>query len=100
MHYERLMGVLPHLYPADKVVSADFMGYPLKVGTGLHDNSAALIPYLGTFQEPFALISTSTWCISCVHFYCFLIVTCLPVFQTVAAGPFLGTKGKQAANSL
>jgi len=64
VHAERLMGVLPHLYPADKVVSADFMGYTLKVGTGLHDSSSALIPYLSTFQEPFALISTGTWCIT------------------------------------
>jgi len=64
VHAERLMGVLPHLYPADKVVSADFMGYPLKVGTGLHDSSSALIPYLSTFKEPFALLSTGTWCIT------------------------------------
>ncbi|MCC6725024.1 MAG: carbohydrate kinase [Saprospiraceae bacterium] len=31
---------------------------------GLHDSSAALIPYLTTFKEPFVLISTGTWCIS------------------------------------
>jgi sugar (pentulose or hexulose) kinase len=31
---------------------------------GLHDSSAALIPYLATFHEPFILISTGTWCIS------------------------------------
>jgi hypothetical protein len=33
-------------------------------GFGLHDSSAALIPYLATFHEPFILISTGTWCIS------------------------------------
>lgn len=33
-------------------------------GIGLHDSSAALIPYLATFEEPFCLISTGTWCIS------------------------------------
>ncbi len=36
----------------------------LKIGTGLHDSSAALIPYLATFKEPFVLISTGTWCIN------------------------------------
>ncbi len=36
----------------------------LKIGVGLHDSSAALIPYLRSFQEPFLLISTGTWCIS------------------------------------
>jgi sugar (pentulose or hexulose) kinase len=36
----------------------------LWIGTGLHDSSAALIPYLACFSEPFALISTGTWSIS------------------------------------
>jgi len=34
------------------------------IGVGLHDSSAALIPYLVNFNEPFILISTGTWCIS------------------------------------
>lgn len=33
-------------------------------GVGLHDSSAAIIPYLESFREPFVLISTGTWCIS------------------------------------
>jgi len=33
-------------------------------GIGLHDSSAAMIPYLESFREPFLLISTGTWCIS------------------------------------
>ena len=33
-------------------------------GIGLHDSSAALIPYLESFREPFVLISTGTWCIT------------------------------------
>lgn len=34
------------------------------IGVGLHDSSAALIPYLASFADPFILISTGTWCIS------------------------------------
>lgn len=34
------------------------------VGLGLHDSSAALIPYLLSVHEPFVLISTGTWSIS------------------------------------
>jgi sugar (pentulose or hexulose) kinase len=34
------------------------------VGVGLHDSSAALIPYLINFKEPFLLISTGTWSIT------------------------------------
>lgn len=36
----------------------------IAVGTGLHDSSAALLPYLCVFQEPFVLLSTGTWCIA------------------------------------
>jgi L-fuculokinase len=35
-----------------------------RAGIGLHDSSAALIPYLETRREPFALLSTGTWCIT------------------------------------
>jgi L-fuculokinase len=34
------------------------------IGSGLHDSSAALIPYLESCKEPFALISTGTWSIT------------------------------------
>ena len=34
------------------------------IGTGLHDSSAALIPYLFGVKSPFMLISTGTWCIT------------------------------------
>jgi sugar (pentulose or hexulose) kinase len=40
------------------------MGKNYKTGIGLHDSSAALIPYMVNFREPFVLISTGTWCIS------------------------------------
>src|ERR1700712_2944216 len=55
---------LPLVVPANKVLPALFPGNKYKVGVGLHDSSAALIPYLMNFHEPFVLISTGTWCIS------------------------------------
>ena len=36
----------------------------ISVGVGLHDSSSALIPYLTSFNDPFILLSTGTWCIS------------------------------------
>ncbi|MDQ5930304.1 MAG: Carbohydrate kinase, partial [Bacteroidota bacterium] len=36
----------------------------ISVGIGLHDSSAALIPYILNFTEPFVLLSTGTWSIS------------------------------------
>jgi len=60
-------GIAEKLAPivlSNQVVPALFMGNSLKAGIGLHDSSAALIPYLVNFHEPFILISTGTWCIS------------------------------------
>jgi sugar (pentulose or hexulose) kinase len=55
---------LAPIEPADKVFDPLFPGNSYKVGIGLHDSSAALVPYLVNFTEPFILISTGTWCIS------------------------------------
>ncbi|MDB5109665.1 MAG: carbohydrate kinase, partial [Mucilaginibacter sp.] len=55
---------LAPIVPATKALAANFPGAGLKVGIGLHDSSAALIPYLVNFSKPFILISTGTWCIS------------------------------------
>lgn len=56
-------GIIDKLAPirgAEEVVSVG----RIVSGIGLHDSSAAMIPYLESFQEPFVLISTGTWCIS------------------------------------
>ncbi|WP_428327387.1 FGGY-family carbohydrate kinase [Mucilaginibacter sp.] len=55
---------LPPIVAANKVFASLFPGNTYKVGIGLHDSSAALIPYLVNFSEPFILLSTGTWCIS------------------------------------
>ncbi|WP_353132679.1 FGGY family carbohydrate kinase [Pseudopedobacter sp.] len=52
------------ILPGDQVLETAFQGHSFKVGAGLHDSSAALIPYLENFHEPFILLSTGTWCIS------------------------------------
>ncbi|MEL6717343.1 MAG: FGGY family carbohydrate kinase [Bacteroidota bacterium] len=36
----------------------------LKIGVGIHDSSAALLPYLKASKKPFLLVSTGTWSIS------------------------------------
>ncbi|MES2268686.1 MAG: FGGY family carbohydrate kinase [Bacteroidota bacterium] len=64
IQHEGIALKLPPIFPANKVMPALFPGNNYKVGVGLHDSSAALIPYLVNFHEPFILISTGTWCIS------------------------------------
>jgi sugar (pentulose or hexulose) kinase len=61
---ERLVNKLAPLRNTDEVIPAAFPGNGYAVGIGLHDSSAALIPYLVNFHEPFVLLSTGTWCIS------------------------------------
>jgi L-fuculokinase len=36
----------------------------LAIGCGLHDSSAAVIPYLSSFTDTFTLVSTGTWCVN------------------------------------
>lgn len=63
----RKEGIFEKLAPlalADQTLSAEFIYTNIEVGIGLHDSSAALIPYLLNFHDPFILISTGTWCIS------------------------------------
>ncbi len=61
---EDIASKLPPIVPSDEIIETKVLGKSVKVGTGLHDSSAALIPYLAGFTEPFILISTGTWCIS------------------------------------
>lgn len=46
------------------IACTEYEGQRIKVGVGIHDSSAALLPYLRAEPEPFLLISTGTWSIS------------------------------------
>lgn len=55
---------LAPIVPCDHAELVTVNGRNILCGVGLHDSSAALIPYLSSNSEPFLLISTGTWCIS------------------------------------
>ncbi len=61
---EKIDEKLAPVYPSDKTIKGSYNGHEILCGIGLHDSSAALIPYLMNFREPFVLLSTGTWCIS------------------------------------
>jgi sugar (pentulose or hexulose) kinase len=61
---EGIIDKLAPIYPSNQLIPAALNGRPVLSGVGLHDSSAALIPYLSNFSEPFVLISTGTWCIT------------------------------------
>ena len=64
MKTEGIDAKLAPLLPANQATECLFSNRKMFVGTGLHDSSAALIPYLAVFTEPFILLSTGTWCIT------------------------------------
>lgn len=64
VYQEGIDKILAPLFPSDNAMTAVIDGQEYHVGSGLHDSSSALIPYLTSFSEPFILISTGTWCIS------------------------------------
>lgn len=61
---EEIRQLLAPIARYDEVMPAGLYGNNYVAGIGLHDSSAALIPYLLNFREPFVLISTGTWSIS------------------------------------
>jgi sugar (pentulose or hexulose) kinase len=61
---EDIVNKLAPIISSDEIVRSSIAGSNYKVGIGLHDSSAALIPYLVSFKEPFILLSTGTWAIS------------------------------------
>ncbi len=54
---------LSNLFPPIQTSDTVFERNGILIGSGLHDSSSALIPYLKSFTEPFILISTGTWSI-------------------------------------
>ncbi len=68
VYREKIVEKLAPIIPSDSVVKISLMGKVCMAGIGLHDSSAALIPYLISVKKPFVLISTGTWCISLAPF--------------------------------
>jgi sugar (pentulose or hexulose) kinase len=61
---ENLEQLLAPILPSSTAIACHAQNGHFISGVGMHDSSAALIPYLLTFREPFVLISTGTWSIS------------------------------------
>ncbi len=58
---EGLQKLFPTLHHADHTIDYVHNGMHIKVGVGVHDSSAALMPYLVVMKEKFLLLSTGTW---------------------------------------
>ncbi len=61
---EDLLKLLPEIQSIDKKYSVKIGDHQMSTGIGIHDSSAALVPYLYVFDEPFIQLSTGTWSIA------------------------------------
>lgn len=64
VYAEELHRVLPPIVSTETSINMNYNGKRIKIGVGIHDSSAALIPYLRSEKKPFVLISTGTWSVS------------------------------------
>ncbi|MFZ1790609.1 MAG: FGGY family carbohydrate kinase, partial [Saprospiraceae bacterium] len=58
-----IQGLMPTLEPADHYTQVSITGKNIWIGNGIHDSSAALLPYKTGVSSPFMLISSGTWSI-------------------------------------
>lgn len=61
---EKIDKKLATLVPAFQSINCRVLAQKIKIGIGIHDSSAALLPYLNAISDPFILISTGTWSVS------------------------------------
>lgn len=58
---ENLKSLLPPVRHANFTTDCLFNDTTVRAGIGVHDSSAALMPYLAVMKEKFMLLSTGTW---------------------------------------
>jgi len=63
---EGITDLLPPIVPGNTLLETKPELGSIPCGIGVHDSSAALLPYLDQENEPFALLSTGTWAI-CIN---------------------------------
>ncbi|AUS06343.1 FGGY-family carbohydrate kinase [Pseudotamlana carrageenivorans] len=55
--------ILPPIVSTETSVNMNYNGKRIKIGVGIHDSSAALLPYVRSIKKKFVLVSTGTWSI-------------------------------------
>ena len=60
---EELDKILPPIVSTETSINMNYNGNRIKIGVGIHDSSAALLPYVRSIKKEFLLVSTGTWSI-------------------------------------
>ena len=64
VYAEELHRILPPIVSTETSINLNYNGTRMKIGVGIHDSSAALLPYVRSQRKPFLLLSTGTWSVS------------------------------------
>lgn len=64
VYQEGIHEILPPIVSTETSINMNYNGNRIKIGVGIHDSSAALLPYVRSIKKKFILISTGTWSIS------------------------------------
>jgi sugar (pentulose or hexulose) kinase len=64
IYQEGINTKLPPIISTETSINMNYNGKRIKIGVGIHDSSAALLPYVRSVKEKFILVSTGTWSIA------------------------------------
>lgn len=64
IYKEKLNTKFPPIVSTETSINMNYNGKQIKIGVGIHDSSAALLPYVRSSKKKFILVSTGTWSIS------------------------------------
>jgi len=64
VYNEGIDKILPPIVSTETSINMNYNGNRIKIGVGIHDSSAALLPYVRSLRKKFVLISTGTWSIA------------------------------------
>lgn len=64
VYAEGIQKILPPIVSTETSVNMNYNGKRIKIGVGIHDSSAALLPYVRSVKKKFILVSTGTWSVA------------------------------------
>ncbi len=64
VYNEDIHRILPPIVSTETSINMNYNGKRIKIGVGIHDSSAALLPYVRSVKKKFILVSTGTWSIA------------------------------------
>lgn len=64
VYNEGIDKLFPPIVSTETSINMNYNGKRINIGVGIHDSSAALLPYVRSSKESFVLLSTGTWSIA------------------------------------